>query len=75
MDIFEDLKAFSGGSKQKTITTIITNPCFHSICLYRLSKFLYKVHLSPISKILWYLNRMLYHVDIDYRCGLAGGCS
>lgn len=31
------------------------------------------MHLSVISKVIWYINRLLFHVDIDYRANLAGG--
>lgn len=73
MKIIEDLKAFSKGSKIKLFVTILTNPCFHSVCLYRLSSFFYRIHLSPLSKVIWYLNRIIFNIDIDYRADLAGG--
>lgn len=74
MKITEDLKAFvSGGETAKTIATVLLNPCFHSVCLFRLSSFFYRIHLAIISKIIWYINRLLFHVDIDYRADLAGG--
>lgn len=73
MNLIKDLQAFSGKSRKKMIITIVTNPCFHSLCLHRLANFLYRLHLSPVSKIIWYLNRLLYHIDIDYRCSLSGG--
>ena len=71
--IIKDLKAVSDNSLKKMVVTVITNPCFHAVCLFRLSNLFYRVHLSPIAKIIWYVNRMLYHVDIDYRARLAGG--
>lgn len=55
------------------IVTLIANPCFHSVLLYRISNFFYKIHLSIVAKIIWYINRLLFSVDIDYRCDLAGG--
>ena len=73
MKIANDIKAFSNGSIKKAIVTIITNPCFHCVCLYRLSNLFYKIKLSPLSKLIWYINRLLFHVDIDYRADLAGG--
>lgn len=57
----------------KKISTILFNPCFHSVVLYRFSNLLYRIHLAALAKIVWYLNRMFYHVDIDYRADLAGG--
>lgn len=74
MRIVEDYKAFTeSGGISKKIATLLFNPCFHSVCLYRLSNFFCRCHLGVISKILWYFNRMLFHVDIDYRADLAGG--
>jgi len=73
MRLIKDVKAFSEGSISKAIITIFTNPCFHSICLYRLSHLFHIIHLSIISKVIWYINRLLFHVDIDYRAKLDGG--
>lgn len=74
MKILDDLREFTkGGGICKRIVTIIINPCFHAVCLYRLSHFFFLIHLTGISKIVWYINRMLFHIDIDYRARLAGG--
>lgn len=74
MRIIQDWRQFTldGGLKKK-IATLLFNPCFHSVCLFRLSNFFYRMHLTVISKIIWYINRLLYNVDIDYRADLAGG--
>lgn len=71
--IIEDIKAYSKGSIPKLLSTIATNPDFHCVLLYRISHFFYILHLDMIAKIFWYLNRVLYSVDIDYRADLAGG--
>ncbi|HHV65850.1 MAG TPA: hypothetical protein GXX46_12400 [Peptococcaceae bacterium] len=74
MKIIEDYKCFIDGKGIiKAISTIFLNPCFHSVVLYRLSHFFYKIKLVIIAKIIWYINRLLFHVDIDYRANLAGG--
>lgn len=73
MKIKSDLQIISKGSKRKAIATILTNPCFHSVVLFRISSFFYHIHLSPIAKFFWYFNRLLYSVDIDYRADIAGG--
>lgn len=73
MRIIKDLHAITGGSWKKAIATILTNPCFHAVCLYRLSALFYKVHLTPFAKLIWYINRVIYSVDIDYGANLAGG--
>ena len=74
MRITKDFKEFVGQKGiLKIIATLFFNPCFHSVCLYRLSSFLYRLHLHPFAKIVWYLNRIIFNVDIDYRADLAGG--
>lgn len=74
MRIVEDLIAFSEGKGiKKVAATILLNPCFHCVCLYRLSNLLYRKHLAPLSKVVWYINRLLFHADIDFRADLGGG--
>ncbi|GKH41926.1 serine O-acetyltransferase [Eisenbergiella sp.] len=75
MRIIDDFIAFQGMCEGggKIISTLFFNPNFHSVCLFRLSNLFYKMHLSVISKIIWYVNRLLFHVDIDYRANIAGG--
>lgn len=75
MKIIQDFNAFlqNDNSISKKIATLIFNPNFHSVVLYRVSHFFYKCHLNIISKIIWYINRVIFCVDIDYRAELAGG--
>ncbi len=73
MYIGKDLHRYSNGSVKKALLTILCNPCFHTVCLYRFSSVLYKIYLTPLAKIVWYLNRMLFHADIDFRSRIAGG--
>ena len=74
MRIVEDFKCYTeNGGVGKKIATLLVNPCFHSVCLFRLSNWFYRAHVAVLAKTVWYLNRMLYHVDIDYRANLAGG--
>ena len=74
MRLAEDFKAYTSkkglGGK---VATLLLNPCFHSVCLFRMSSWLYRHHLAVFAKIVWYINRLLFHVDIDYRADLAGG--
>lgn len=55
------------------VATIFLNPCFHSVVIFRISQFFHLIKLNIISKVLWYLNRIVFSVDIDYRAELAGG--
>lgn len=73
MKIFLDLEMYSDKNVKKALITVLTNPCFHSVCLYRVSNFFNNIHLSIFAKIVWYINRILFNVDIDYRANLAGG--
>ncbi len=74
MYIVKDLKAFcNSGGIGKVLATIFLNPCFHAVLLYRIASFLNRIHLKIFAKIIWYVNRVVYNVDIDYRAKLAGG--
>lgn len=74
MSIGADFVAASGGKGfPRSLGTLLLNPCFHAVALFRLSALLYRVHVEPLAKVIWYLNRMLYHVDLDYRARLAPG--
>lgn len=74
MNITTDFKAFiDGKGPGRALGTLLLNPCFHAVALHRLAAFLYRAHLEPLSKLVWCLNRMLYHIDIDYRAKLAPG--
>lgn len=73
MKIWKDLQEYSGGSLKRAIVTLLTNPCFHSIVLYRLAHFFYNIRLSILAKVIWYFNRVIFNVDIDYRADIAGG--
>lgn len=74
MNITVDFAAVSEGKKfPRSLGTLLLNPCFHAVALFRLSAILYRAHLEPLAKMVWYVNRILYHVDIDYRARLAPG--
>lgn len=73
MKIIDDLKAYSKGKKNKALITLLINPCFHSVLLFRVSSALYKIHFNILAKIVWYINRIIYDVDIDYRAKIDGG--
>ena len=60
-------------SPSRALGTLFLNPCFHAVALFRLSALFYRAHLEPLAKIVWYVNRMLFHVDLDYRAKLAPG--
>ena len=74
MNIRADFAAVAGGKGfPHSLGTFFLNPCFHAVALFRLSTLLYRGHVEPLAKIVWCLNRMLYHVDLDYKAKLAPG--
>lgn len=74
MRILEDITQYADGSKLRVLSTIFLNPNFHCVMWYRLANILGRVRiLIPLSKLIMYLNRVFYSVDIDYRANLAGG--
>ena len=74
MNINADFAAAAGGKCfPRSLGTFLLSPCFHAVALFRLSALLYRGHLEPLAKIVWCLNRVLYHVDLDYKAKLAPG--
>lgn len=74
MNIGVDFSAAADGKVfPRSLGTFLFNPCFHAVALFRLSVLFYRSHMEPLAKIVWYINRMLYHVDIDYKAQLAPG--
>ncbi len=73
MRLWKDYKEFVIRRERKNWLSPLFNPCFHSVCLYRFSCFLGRLHLFPLAKLIWYINRLLFCVDIDWRSDLAGG--
>ncbi|MGO4927783.1 serine O-acetyltransferase [Fundicoccus sp. Sow4_F4] len=72
--LLKDLKNYSNGSFFKMIYTVLLNPNFHAVMNYRVANYLKKwTVFLPIVKLIMYLNRVLFSVDIDYRANLAGG--
>ncbi|MBI6066233.1 serine O-acetyltransferase [Clostridium perfringens] len=62
-----DFKNFKDKSPSKSSFAVLLNPCFYSVLLYRVSHFFYKIKLTPLAKVIWFINRIVFCVDIDYR--------
>lgn len=74
MSINVDFAVVVGGKGfPRSLGTFFLNPCFRAVALFRLSSILYRAHLEPLAKIVWCVNRMLCHVDLDYKARLAPG--
>lgn len=71
--MFNDFKNFKNNSPSKSALAVMLNPCYYSVVLYRISHKLYKLKLSPIAKIVWFINRIMFSVDIDYRAKIGAG--
>lgn len=71
MSFVKDYKAFA----KHTNSNI--KPLFkiHLFCmlLFRISHLFYKINLTPISKIFWLFNRLIFSIDIDPGARLNGG--
>ena len=67
MNIDVDFSVASRGKGfPRSLETFFLNPCFHTVVLFRFSALLYRLHFEPLAKIIWYINKVLYHVDINY---------
>ncbi len=52
----------------------ILSPSFFCVFLYRLSHFLLLIHIPLLPKVIWWINFLLFNVDIDHRARLYCGC-
>lgn len=73
MRVLKDLKAYSNGKILKAISTLLFNPCFHSVLLYRVACLFANMKITVIAKIIWYINRVVFNVDLDFRSNIGGG--
>ena len=58
--MFSDFKNFKNNSPSKSALATISNPGYYSVALYRISHKLYKLKLSPITKIIWFINKIIF---------------
>ena len=72
-NVIKDLTVIGNGSKKRCLVNLFLGPNFHAVLNYRIARFFYKCHLEIIAKMIHYVNRTKYSVDIDYRADLAGG--
>ena len=71
--IIQDFKFHKKNSFYKKSISLLINPCFHAMLLYRTSNWLYLNKLGFISKNVWLINRIIFNVDIDYRVKINDG--
>ena len=69
--IKKDFLWYKKNSLSKSAFAVFINPCFHSLVLYRISNFMYRYKLSVIAKVIWFVNRIFFNIDIDYRANIS----
>lgn len=69
--MFSDLKYYKENSPSKSYVAVLLNPCYYSVLLYRISNKLYRIKLGSLAKIVWFINRIIFSVDIDYRATIG----
>ena len=74
MRIHKDLKRYSEGSFLKGLYTILLNSNFQMLLWYRIAHWCFKHRLWIFSKFIMYFHKIIFSVDIDYRCTIGGGC-
>ena len=62
---------FKFHQESKNFLKIILFPDFQSVLLYRVANFFARNKLGIIGKLFWYLNRILFAVDINEKANLA----
>ena len=51
----------------------LINPGIYIVLLYRISNLFYRYKLGIIAKLIWWINRLLFTVDIHQGAKLSGG--
>jgi len=69
--MIEDIKFFKDNSPSKSYFAMLINPCFYSVILYRVSNKVYRLKIPLIPKLIWFINRIIFNVDIDYRATIG----
>lgn len=67
------LKDYKNNSHTNSYIAALLNPCCHTVILYRLSNKLYRLRLNLLAKLIWFINRIIFNVDIDYRANIGKG--
>lgn len=71
MSIVRDYQAYAKhcNSRIKPIVKVM----FYVCVIFRLSNFFYRIKLTPVGRVFWLINRVLFSIDIDPRASLMGG--
>lgn len=56
------------------IARFLLSPSFMCVFLYRLSHLFLLLHIPILPRIFWWLNFLIFNVDIDHRARLYCGC-
>ncbi|WP_270275994.1 serine O-acetyltransferase [Enterococcus casseliflavus] len=71
MSIFKELLYWKNNSPSKSYLGVLINPNYHSLIVFRFANFLYRHKVLFLPKILWYINRIIFSIDIDYRASIG----
>lgn len=66
-----DFNYYKENSLSGSKFAVMINPCFLSMLLYRLSNFLYRKKMKVLAKFIWFINRIIFSCDIDYRANIS----
>ncbi|UBM58078.1 hypothetical protein LAG90_14825 [Marinilongibacter aquaticus] len=71
MSFIKDYLAYAEhtGSRIKPLFKVL----LYANLLFRLSNFFYQFKLVPVARLFWFLNRIIFAIDIDPRAQLNGG--
>ena len=70
---FRFTRSYKGHNTLMSILRTLFSPSFLCMLIFRLSSSSFKIKLIPLSKLFWWLNFLVFKVDIDYRSILLGG--
>lgn len=71
MTIVRDFTYWKAHTPSQSGLAVLMNPNFHLLMQFRFAHFLYKHHLSPLSKLVWIFYRCVYAADIDFRADIG----
>lgn len=69
--MLSDLQYYKENSPSNSYLAVLLNPCYYAVVLYRISNKLYRTRLGILAKLVWFANRIIFAVDIDYRASIG----
>lgn len=66
-------KSYKKGSILNQFLKTIFSPSLICMFFFRLSHFFYFLKMMPIAKLIWWINFLLFKVDLDFRAEIKAG--